>query len=484
MTEKNNTTEEKGIFDFIWEFFGQLKVAIVLLIILAIVSIIGTVILQNGKQEEYLQEYGVLAYSITSKYLNWLIKIDLEKDPTEYMYRYGNTIYYWLKKLQLTNVYSSVWYKYLLFLLGLTIFVCSTNRFKYLIKRGQQTSKGIASIDKLKKFPKFFELQINKSNAETAKNNLKTVLSSFGYSAIETEVETGLAPAQLEQPQAVPILFTKGSINLWGSFLIHISLLVVFVGAVFGQYTGFKDFAVLVEGDSYLEKHYNFLVKLNNFDLELDKRYRPKDYKSDLSVFENGQEKMRKVIEVNHPLKYKGVYFYQSSYGTSLVHLRVKSPDGEEKTIDLGIDEPQQIFENLPPLYIEQNTILPDKTNPRSQLRYVVDNNLSDLGWIDKTHSIDFFGYEISLAGFTEYSGLQIKKDPGIPIVWTGFGFMIIGIYLVFFIPIRRIFGLISKTASKITIALGMAPHPSDDGGGEEFEKISEQVSNKLCFKK
>ena len=41
-----------------------------------------------------------------------------------------------------------------------------------------------------------------------------------------------------------------------------------------------------------------------------------KDYRSDLSVLEEGQTVVRKVIEVNHPLHYGGYRFYQASYGT------------------------------------------------------------------------------------------------------------------------------------------------------------------------
>jgi len=42
---------------------------------------------------------------------------------------------------------------------------------------------------------------------------------------------------------------------------------------------------------------------------------RPKEFVSELTVIENGQEVMQKTIEVNDPLFYKGLTFYQSSYG-------------------------------------------------------------------------------------------------------------------------------------------------------------------------
>ena len=41
----------------------------------------------------------------------------------------------------------------------------------------------------------------------------------------------------------------------------------------------------------------------------------PKEYLSDLVVPENGREVLKKTIQVNDPLKFKGISFYQSSYG-------------------------------------------------------------------------------------------------------------------------------------------------------------------------
>jgi cytochrome c biogenesis protein len=45
------------IADKVWKFFSSVKLAVVLLIILAIVSVIGTVIQQNQAPETYLREY-------------------------------------------------------------------------------------------------------------------------------------------------------------------------------------------------------------------------------------------------------------------------------------------------------------------------------------------------------------------------------------------------------------------------------------------
>ena len=47
-----------------WDFFCSLKLTIVTLILLAITSIIGTVIQQGKTPQEYIQLYGEKAYRI------------------------------------------------------------------------------------------------------------------------------------------------------------------------------------------------------------------------------------------------------------------------------------------------------------------------------------------------------------------------------------------------------------------------------------
>ena len=44
---------------------------------------------------------------------------------------------------------------------------------------------------------------------------------------------------------------------------------------------------------------------------------RPKDFTSKLTIIDGGKEVKQKVIEVNDPLQYKGIFIYQSSYGTA-----------------------------------------------------------------------------------------------------------------------------------------------------------------------
>jgi cytochrome c biogenesis protein len=48
-------SREKSFSDRLWDFFCSLKLAIVTLILLALTSIIGTIIEQNLPPQEYMQ---------------------------------------------------------------------------------------------------------------------------------------------------------------------------------------------------------------------------------------------------------------------------------------------------------------------------------------------------------------------------------------------------------------------------------------------
>ena len=82
---------------------SSLKVAIILLLLIALASALGTAIPQGNSIESYLEIYGTHP---------WLGLID------------GNT----LIKLQLDHVYSSNWFLGLLGWLGISLVICSWRR--------------------------------------------------------------------------------------------------------------------------------------------------------------------------------------------------------------------------------------------------------------------------------------------------------------------------------------------------------------------
>ena len=58
-----------------------------------------------------------------------------------------------------------------------------------------------------------------------------------------------------------------------------------------------------------------FKLRLDKFETEYYPKGGVKDWKSTLTVLEDEEPVLTKIVEVNHPLSYNGYVFYQSSYG-------------------------------------------------------------------------------------------------------------------------------------------------------------------------
>src|SRR3972149_3834441 len=98
---------QKGIVEIIadkvWKFFSSVKLAVVLLIILAIVSVIGTVIQQNESPEKYLTEYSQSTVRL-------------------------------FEAIGFFDMYHTWWFVLLLFLLTANLTVCTLERFPHALR--------------------------------------------------------------------------------------------------------------------------------------------------------------------------------------------------------------------------------------------------------------------------------------------------------------------------------------------------------------
>ena len=90
--------KEKGYFAVLYDFFRSLKLTIFLLILLAVISIVGTIVTQNATPQEYVQ-------------------------------RYGSNLYEVLDFFSLFDMYHSWWFQMILVFLVINLIACSLQRF-------------------------------------------------------------------------------------------------------------------------------------------------------------------------------------------------------------------------------------------------------------------------------------------------------------------------------------------------------------------
>ena len=236
--------------------------------------------------------------------------------------------------------------------------------------------------------------------------------------------------------------------NKWAkssAMVSHISLYLILFGVTLSLLTSFKGTLALVpleqssikdvvskaetKGKLLNVEGEDWSIKLNNFKMDFHPNGMVKQYYSDLSILDakDSKELYRKTIYVNEPLVYNNIYFYQASWGVS--HLDVNI-DGEKRNV------------NLQPLKNDQGSVS-DKLkigsneyifflNKGNEV-YVFDLDAQPVAQLSKGNPEIVSKVAVVLNDIVLFTGLQVKKDLGIPLVYVGFIILILALIINFF---------------------------------------------------
>jgi cytochrome c biogenesis protein len=243
-------------------------------------------------------------------------------------------------------------------------------------------------------------------------------------------------------------------------------VIIIFIGAIIGSLFGFKGYVNIPEGESISkvmtrsakEIDLGFSVRCEQFSVALYKTGAPKEFKSILTVLENGRPVPNYTnvrVIVNDPLAYKGIVFYQSSYGNAGNYFfSVSDMDGKNaSSITLGANTSVTLPDGSSMHVLEStddvSKFVPNLSGPAAQVeihgprggseKVVVYANHPELNIQHaKEHN---GGLVLHYKGAQKkmFTGLQVAKDPGVWIVWLGCALMVVGIYSAFLMSHRRI---------------------------------------------
>ncbi len=444
--------ERAPLRSLIWEQLTSIKLAIGLIIALALISVIGTLIPQN-------------------------------QDPLIYVERYGLAGAQIVQFLQFDRLYSSWYFLGLLVLLVINTVCCAIKRFRVswdLVRKPVETR----SLDEIAKLPTHAKLDANAGGFE----RLTQLLERRRYRVQQTGTQLTAYK------------------HLWGRLgvdLLHLSLLVVLIGGIVGGFLGFEDFQVAHKGQTFHVARGGFDVRVDDlWTTSYEDSVQTRDWHSKLTVIDNGQEIFTKTIEVNEPLVYKGIYLYQSSFGTdwlggAQLTLRVERAQldgatlplgeftakvGEEFTVD---DEGRKVKISafFPDFMIGEDRRPANRSgrlnNPAVFLE-VFNGERREFGTWTFAQFPEFQHeftkenpYRFFVAGMTapEFTGLQIAANPGIPLIYTGFILMMLGLFMNFYLPPRRIWAAFQENRLSVG-GLGREPR--------EFEPELEEIVEEL----
>ena len=433
------------MFKKLYDFFSSVKLAIFLLLTLAITSIVGTIIEQQQDPEKYLMEYGQTTYKI-------------------------------LKFLGFTDVYHSWWYIALLTLLGVNLIVCSVKRLPKIWK---------VAMEPRKLFPAGQEKSLRISTSITLKGKLEEIKEKLVESLKEKRYKVEVVK---EGPEETHIFADKNVFARFGVYVVHFGVLIVLIGGLVTAIFGYRGYMNLAEGtSSNLVSFFSgpkivelpFSVRCNKFKIDFYPSGMPKAYISDLSIIKDGEEVYRKEIRVNDPLKYEGVYFYQASYGQGEAFLKIKDKEGEH-TVGVAFGQPIKLAPNT---YLRIVSL--DGKTMSIGIEFIRNGKLEE-GVIKPFIFYQVPGTDkaISMVDFKPvfYTGLQVSKDPGTWIVWVGSTILIVGLIIAFFIPHRRVWARLEKRGDdKVRLVIGGLSSKSSEGLAQEIEELLGVLKSSYC---
>jgi len=422
---KSNKTGGEPVFRGVpvFRFLVSVRLTIITLSLIAGTSIVGSLVRQGASEEEYVSHY-------------------------------SERTYHFIKLLGFDDVYHSPWFYFLIVIFTINLLLCTFQRLRRLsAPRGRQV-------------PELGALVSSGAGFITGPANKEEVVRRIGTSY------------KRERLSETTEIFEKGRFSRYGVIVIHASVLFILIGGLIGNISGFKAYLALRPGDEASAAQsrkpgqsavvFGFTVKCTDFRVSFYPSGQPKEYASDIEILdEKGSVVKQGRIRVNEPFSYKGIYFYQSSYGRSNVY--TFKEDG--RTIELGDEEVAR--EAKVPFMVVRYAEDVHNFGPGVMVAYM-DADEPKTVWflsnVEKMRSHTVKGSKISLEniGGQYHTGLEVSRDPGVPIVLCGFIMMLIGLYVNFFTAYRRIYLAEDRDA---VIVAGMASR-NKEGFVEDMKKI------------
>lgn len=441
-TAIRSKTYNKTIIDKIWNFFSSVKVGISLIIITLIAASIGTLL----PQEFYVKAS------------------DMEKGAY-YADVYGTfgKIYY---TLGLSDLYSSWWFQILVGMLAVSIIIASLDRGIPLYKSlKNQRVKRHESFMKRQRI--FGEGQIT-ADAEETLDKVAQKMTEMRYSV---------------RRDGSALLAEKGRFSRYGPYINHVGLIIFISGVMLRLVPGFYvDESIWVrEGetraitgmDGYFIENRDFILETHDNEpqgeqVKQNVNVVAKNFQTDITLYKQPKdaipgdtENLEKVkdysIRVNHPLKEDGYALYQMDYRLNelkqmnfeLINKASEKSLGKveidltnpKKEYDLGNGSSVQIlvytpdfdgFENGEP---QTKTSIPNNPaflfkmttpeTPEGEVSFVeiMQPPLEPLG--ENQYRMKFAAAEMR-----DMSGITVRKDSTIPILFVGGVIFMIGVVI------------------------------------------------------
>ena len=422
----------------LWRLFTSVNFAVVQIVAVAVLAVFGMTIRQLPG----------FAFRSAGDYA-----IEMGKLRTIYEPVFGVSIVDVMERLQLFHVFTSTPFTIALLVLAVSILLCTLDRTPRLWQ--QSASIRVVQPDA------YFDPRLPDRVSIAPGDGLTAaaVAAALRRHRFSVRQETG----------ADGLAYVYGDRNRWtklATLISHLGLILFLVAGLVTARFGDEQGLVVAEGDTLTVQPIGtpglLLVENRGFEAPGLETGVPTDFTTDLAVFQDGELLSQKVIRVNDPLSAGGYTFHQNGFGPAPDLLIRSTVDGsilwsgpvpltdvanglpvgalpvpgEKFGLQLLLDRSPEGIGALVVLPYAVNGTDPDGTPHMvfGEAVYVVRGTTVDMGGLDLS---------VEIRGFSEYTLLIAKRDPGAPIIWLAFATLLLGLAITFYLPRRRVWARI-----------------------------------------
>jgi cytochrome c biogenesis protein len=452
------------VLEGLWHFLSSMRVAMVVMLAIAVLGVIGSLVIQAPSA----------VWADPASRADWLDGVR----P-----KFGNLTDP-LAAIDAFNVFNSLVFRGLVAFLTISLIACSVHRISGTWRTATKPRVDVGPAF-LEHAPQHEAIVSRQSAAETAAA-ASGVLKKRGYRVLDQDDGT---------------IHVYADKHRWLSFsglVAHISIVVILAGAIIGGTWGYRDsnFAVAEGSTRAVGAEAGLSLEVLDFMDSYDTTTgAPIDYASTVVLYKDGQKIDEHVIRVNDPLRYKDVTFYQSGFGQAAA-VTIKGEDGAVLSSE-GLPYEWSITAEERPLAIYS---VPDSdktlwilgttgsTDPRIKPGQVQvqawqhgqDNAPIAEQVIDQGKTATVAGFDVTFDRETQYTRLNVARDPGVTLVWLGAILLFGGFAIRFMFPHKRVWGrIVSRPNGGAVLALATLTQ-KDVAQGTEFEHLVNDIRTAL----
>ena len=374
----------------VFRLLADLRFAIFILLLISFCSIAGTIIEQDQPLEVYK-----INYPLTNPIFGFLS---------------------WKQIIQfgLDHVYKTWWFVTLIILFGFSLTLCSFLQ--------QLPSVKIAR-----------RCQFFRTTTPFYRLKVSTILNNFSFNKIIARIKN----EQYSMFQQRNLIYCyKGLIGRIGPIIVHFSMILILLGTIVGSLFGFKAQEIVPKTENFhiqniLNNGPSTIIpktsaRVNDFWITYTKNKTISQFYSDISILNRyGNEIQRKTVSVNYPLVSNGIYYYQTDW--NILGLRFQTPTHqviEYPLINIFGNQEKVWLTWIANNQISEDGIVAIISNLEGYCS-IYNNKCQFLGNLELNETVNFIK-PLTLLEIISSTGLQIKTDPGIPLIYLGFLFLML----------------------------------------------------------